>query len=113
MIWKDRKIKIMVPEVETNIDKIIDTCVRFHVKSLYLFGSALNKNFNSQSDIDFIIEYDRDKEGMPPENFDYFDLLFALEAITGRKVDLVVAHSIRNKYFKEAVEKEKLLLYAV
>ena len=102
----------MAPEIERNLNKIMDTCQRFHVKSLYLFGSALNKNFTSDSDIDFIVEYDRDDKGMPPEEFDYFDMLFALEEITGRKVDLVVAHGIRNKYFKQAVEREKKLLYA-
>jgi predicted nucleotidyltransferase len=43
--------------------------------------------------------------------FDYFDLLFSLEEITGRKVDLVVADGIKNYFFLEQVEKEKVRIY--
>ena len=82
------------------------------VRNLYVFGSATKKEYSGNSDIDFLVMYNRDKTGMPPEDFDYFDLWFALEDITGRKVDLVVEHGVTNKYFRKQIEKEKVLIYA-
>ena len=35
-----------------------------------------------------------------------------LEQLFGRPVDLVVESAIRNRYFREAVDKTKALLYA-
>lgn len=103
----------MAPEIANNMNRIIDLCKKMEVKSLYVFGSAAREiGFAENSDIDFIIEYDRDKTGMPPNNFDCFDLWFALEDITGRKVDLVIGHAIRNKYFRQSIERDKILLYA-
>jgi uncharacterized protein len=102
----------MVPAVENNIDRIKDACKKHSVTSLYLFGSATGDYFNLESDIDFIVSYKRNEEGLPVADFDYFDLLFLLEEITGRKVDLVVADAIRNKYFKQKAEQQKQLIYA-
>lgn len=102
----------MIPVVENNINKIQDACKKYRVTELYLFGSAAGDHFNTESDIDFLVSYKRDSEGLPVEGFDYFDLLFSLEEITGRKVDLVVADAIRNKYFKQRVEEQKQLIYA-
>lgn len=82
------------------------------MKSLYLFGSAATGKFSISSDVDFLVDYYKDKNGLPLVPFDYFDLMFSLEEITGLKVDLVVADAMRNKFFKEKVDNEKVLLYA-
>lgn len=102
----------MIALVQNKIGKIAEACRRYKVKSLYLFGSAATGQFKAGSDIDFLVDYNRDKDGLPAAGFDYFDFLFALEDITGEKVDLVVTDAVRNKYFKDRIEKEKLLLYA-
>lgn len=102
----------MIAIVEDNRNKIVDACKKHRVKSLYLFGSAVTGNYGSHSDIDFLIEYHRDKDGLPVASFDYFDFLFFLENLTGKSVDLVVNDAVRNKIFKERIEKEKVLLYA-
>jgi uncharacterized protein len=101
----------MAPVVENNLDKIIATCEKFGVKSLYLFGSAATKDFTKESDLDFLVEYLKDKEGMPKAPFDYFDLLFSLQDITGKKVDLIVKEAVRNSYFKKAMDEQKILIY--
>lgn len=102
----------MIPLIKNNIDKIKAACMKHSVKTLYLFGSAANGKFRPGSDLDFIVDYNKDQNGLPVQQFDYFDFLFKLEEITGEKVDLVVLDAIRNKYFNARVEKEKLLLYA-
>lgn len=102
----------MVTEVSQNLDAIIALCKKMQVTSLYLFGSAVHaKDFKKDSDIDFLLKYQRDQEGLPVAAFDYFDLLFSLEQLTGRKVDIVVEDSIKNPFFRQQVDKEKIKLY--
>lgn len=102
----------MIAVVANNMGKIIEACKKHRVKSLYLFGSAVTGSFNSKSDLDFLIDYHKDKEGLPVASFDYFDFLFFLENLTGKKVDLVVKDAVRNRFFKDSIDKEKVLLYA-
>lgn len=51
------------------------------------------------------------EEGLPVGNFDYFDLMFRLEQITGRKIDLVPERKIRNKYFLKSIIDDRIKLY--
>ncbi len=102
----------MVEIVQKNLDKIIDTCKKMQVKHLYLFGSGSKKNtFNNESDLDFLFQFINDSAGTPVSGFDYFDFLFKLEDITGKKVDLVAEERIRNKYFLENISKSKIKIY--
>ena len=97
--------------VKNNLSPITEACKKYKVKSLYLFGSATSENFTQESDLDFLIEYFKDAEGMPEAPFDYFDFLFSLENITGKKIDLVVKEAVRNSYFKKSLEEQKILIY--
>ena len=97
--------------VENNLNFIKEACKKYKVKSLYLFGSATTENFTPQSDLDFLVDYFKDAEGLPEHPFDYFDFLFLLENITGKKVDLVVSEAVRNSYFKKSMEAQKILIY--
>jgi len=97
--------------VQNNLLPIKEACKKYKVKSLYLFGSATTQDFTSQSDLDFLVDYSKDAEGLPEYPFDYFDFLFLLENITGKKVDLVVNDAVRNSYFKKAMDAQKVLIY--
>jgi uncharacterized protein len=102
----------MIAEVKNNLDQIVNTCKKMQVKSLYLFGSgAREKDFDLASDLDFVFQFNVNKEGMPLAGYDYFDLLFSLEAITGKKVDLVAQEKLINKYLLERINKEKVKIY--
>lgn len=101
----------MIAISENNLTQINNACIKYHIKSLYLFGSATTDNFTKESDLDFLVDYFKDAEGLPKAPFDYFDFLFSLEEITGRKVDLVVKDAVRNSYFKKEMDKQKVLLY--
>lgn len=102
----------MVEVVKDNIEKINSVCKKYGVKYLYVFGSAVNGKFNAESDVDFMVDYYRNEEGLSDQGFDYFDLMFALEEITGRKIDLVVYEAVKNPYFKQKMDEQKVLLYA-
>jgi len=102
----------MITILENKLDEIIKTCREMQVKSLYLFGSATRKNdFTAKSDLDFLFRFNKGKDGLPLPKYDYFDLLFRLEEITNKKVDLVAEEKISNKYFLERVNKEKIKIY--
>ena len=100
--------------IELNLQRIIDLCRKHKVKSLAVFGSILTDRFNDKSDVDLLVDfedYDRDN----PQDFDYvtnfFDLQDSLESVLNRKVDLVVGSSLRNRYFINAVNRTKQVIY--
>jgi uncharacterized protein len=102
----------MVALVKNKLPQIIDTCKKMKLKSLYLIGSASRENdFTSESDIDFLFSMISDAEGLGVSDYDYFDVKFKLEEITGRKVDLIPDYNIRNKYFLQSILEDKIKIY--
>ncbi len=102
----------MAPLIIENIDQIIAACEKHHIKNLYIFGSAVRENdFNEESDVDFL--YNFKKEEIPLDDYadNYFDLLFALEDMLYRKIDLVPEEKIRNPFFLKQVNAEKIKIY--
>lgn len=78
----------------------------FGVKKLALFGSAVRGEASENSDLDFIVEFEK-------KTFDsYMDLKFFLEELFNCKVDLVLNNTIkarlRKSILKEAVYAEGL-----
>ena len=100
----------MASVLDSRLAEIRDLCRRYGVARLELFGSAASGAFDPQrSDLDFLVEFDSDPSGL----FDrYFGLKESLEALYGRRVDLVSAGSLRNPYFIEAVNQSRQLVYA-
>jgi|SRR5215469_3983963 len=86
-------------------------CHRYGVLRLELFGSgAVGHDRLGESDLDFLVDFDSLAPGTYTDA--YFGLREALEALTARPVDLVVAPAIKNPYFRQVVERTKTLLYA-
>jgi predicted nucleotidyltransferase len=107
-----KSYKCMIPVVKNNLEQIIETCKKMQVKSLYLFGSAAREDhFTKESDLDFLFQFKIKPEDFSGSTFDYFDLLFRLEEITGKKVDLVAEEKIINKYFLKRINSEKVKIY--
>ncbi|MGH8746644.1 MAG: nucleotidyltransferase family protein [Burkholderiales bacterium] len=100
----------MASILEPHLAEIPDLCRRYGVARLELFGSAAGDAFDPQrSDLDFLVKFDAD----PSRLFDrYFGLKESLEALYGRRVDLVTEGSLRNRYFIEAVNQSRRLVYA-
>jgi predicted nucleotidyltransferase len=89
--------------------QIDELCSRHKVKSLYAFGSVLSSEFNTESDIDLIVEFSNISVAEYADN--YYDLKFSLQLLLNRSIDLIEAQAIRNPYFKEVVNKSKELVY--
>jgi uncharacterized protein len=102
---------IMINEIALRREELRVICRRFYVRRLDLFGSAARGDFDPKhSDIDFIVEFERDA---PLHPFDtYFGLKEELEALFGRKVDLVELSAVRNPYLKASIDQSRENVYA-
>jgi len=101
----------MTPVIKHNLASIGDLCRRYHVARLEAFGSGARGDFNPRSsDLDFLVEF----EPLSPAEHAkaYFSLLAELQDLFGRDIDLVEARAIRNPYFQQAVDRERVELYA-
>jgi predicted nucleotidyltransferase len=98
-------------EVKDKISQLEKLCKKYHVATMYLFGSAATDTFNENSDIDFLISF---HSNVTLEEYadNYFDLMFEMEDLFGRRVDLVTENTLSNPYFIRSVEETKQLIYA-
>ena len=101
----------MTPVVAEKKADIQMLCERFGVERLELFGSATSDRFDpSRSDVDFLVRFrPRPIEGCAD---DYFGMLFSLEDLFLRHVDLVEEKAVENPYFFQAVEPSREMIYA-
>lgn len=95
--------------IESNIKRIKALCRKHKVVQLFVFGSVLTDQFNEESDIDFVVNFD--KEHITDYFDNYFNLKYALEDLFKRKVDLLEEQTIRNPYLKKSVDETKTLIY--
>lgn len=96
--------------VDEKRKQIATLCQKYAVRTLYLFGSAIRKDFNRQSDIDLAVVFLRN--GITGSFDQYFDFKIEMEQLLGRTVDLVCASNIRNKVFRQQLDETKRLIYA-
>jgi len=97
--------------VEDKREQIVELCKRYHVQRLELFGSALRDDFQvSSSDLDFLVEFNPLMQGSYAGT--YLGLLNALESLLNRTVDLAEVQAIQNPYYREEIERTKVLIYA-
>lgn len=97
--------------IEFNLQKIVELCRKYRVKTLALFGSILTDRFNENSDVDFLVNFDTTHHEEWDYVSNYFDFQAELESILHRKVDLVVEKGLKNKYFIENVNRTKRVIY--
>ncbi len=95
--------------IELNMDKIKILCAKHKVNKLFVFGSVLKDTFTNESDIDFVVDFEKLDLSDYADN--YFDLKDQLESIFNRPVDLLEEKGIRNPYLRKQIENEKHLIY--
>lgn len=98
--------------IELNKDQIIRLCLKYKVKSLAVFGSILTDRFNSNSDVDLLVDFYPEIDHTNYAD-NYFDLCEELESLLGRKVDLIDIKALRNPYFIKEVEQTQKIVYEV
>lgn len=91
---------------------VADFCRRWKITQLALFGSVLRDDFRTESDIDVLASFGDDAQWTL---FDHVTMQEELNALFGRKVDLVSKHAIersRNALRRKAILDSAEVIYA-
>ena len=76
-------------EILEQVESHRDQLQKLGVRRLGNFGSAVRGELTPESDLDFLVEFDR-------KSFDrYMELKFYLEDLFGRSIDLVLTDAIK------------------
>jgi uncharacterized protein len=99
-----KKIHLKVPK-----EKIGEFCRKHHIRKLSFFGSILREDFDTESDVDVLVEFER---GHVPGFFRLFDMEEELSSLLGgRKVDLRTPEDL-SRYFRDEVIRISEVQYA-
>jgi predicted nucleotidyltransferase len=82
------EIRIAIPR-----DRLEAFCRAHRIRRLSVFGSVLREDFRPDSDVDILVSFD---EGARHSLFDLVTMQDELEAILGRKVDLVEREAVEQ-----------------
>ncbi len=104
----------MIRLLEDNRAAVQALCRKYFVARLDVVGSAATGGFREEdSDLDFLVTF----RSPPPESKmnpadQYFGLLFDLEDLFRRRIDLICAAAMRNPYFIRSINAQRQVLYA-
>jgi uncharacterized protein len=93
-------------------EKIEAFCRKWRVSEFALFGSVLRDDFRPDSDVDVLLTF------LPDAGvslFDYVDMQDELEAIFGRKVDVVSRRSVEtspNRFRRRSILRSARTVHA-
>ncbi len=97
--------------VKDKIPQLVALCKKYRVVRMYLFGSAARDDFDeATSDIDLLYTFSPE---LTIEEYgdNFFDLMWALDDLFGRKVDLTAEKSLSNPYLIKSIDEDKQLIY--
>ena len=87
---------------------LVELCRRYGVRELSLFGSAARGEMRPGSDIDIMVEFE---PGVRIGLIKFESLVEELEALAGRRVDLVTKRGLKP-WVRPKVLKDARLIYA-
>lgn len=97
-------------EINAKQAAVVALCRKYAVASLELFGSATGEDWRYESDLDFLVTFKPQPNGGLADRF--LGLAEELEALFGRRVELITPRSIRNPYLRRSVEATRAPVYA-
>lgn len=90
--------------------RIEDFCKKWKISEFALFGSVLTDEFRPDSDIDVLVSFE-------PESgwglWDLVDMKEELEAMFGRKVDVVQKAGLNNPFRRKHILDHRKVIYVV
>ena len=98
-----------LPRYELDESVIISLARKYKIRELSLFGSVLRDDFGEKSDIDILVQFDKEAE---LSLFDLFEVQEEFEKALGRDVDLVEKEGLRNPYRRERILSTAKVVYA-
>jgi len=99
----------MASQIPVHKQQIAEFCRQHHIRRLSLFGSVLREDFNAQSDVDVLVEFE-------PEHVPGLLGIARMERelselFGGRNVDLRTPEDL-SRHFRKAVLEEADVQYA-
>jgi predicted nucleotidyltransferase len=100
---KTNRVRVNLPK-----GKIAEFCRRHHIRKLAVFGSALRRDFRSDSDVDVLVEFE---PGHTPGLIRLAGMEIELSTLLGgRKVDMNTPLCL-SPYFRDEVLAEAAPVY--
>jgi predicted nucleotidyltransferase len=100
---------IMNSLVKSNLSQIKNLMTQYGVIRAHLFGSAANGTMTDDSDIDFVVCFKSDLS-YTDYGDNYFQLIYALQNLLKKNVDLVAEETITNPYLRQNINKQKIAI---
>lgn len=95
--------------IENNLNEIVRLFTFYGANSAYVFGSAAINTMKHDSDIDFLFSFSNEIDFEAYTN-NYFNLVFSLEDLLKKEVDLVAIKTLQNPYLIEKINSQKVKL---
>jgi predicted nucleotidyltransferase len=99
----------MQARIPIDRDRIAAFCRRWKITEFSLFGSVLRDDFRSDSDIDVLVTFTSDA---PWSLLDLIAMREELQGLFGRDVDLVEKEGLRNPFRRQAILRQKEVIFA-
>src|SRR5436309_1706154 len=90
----------IAPGIELPEAALAEICRRYKIQELMIFGSAARGEMRPDSDVDLLVEFMPDAK---TSLFDHIGAQLDLEALVGRKVDLVSKRAIQGRRRRTAL----------
>jgi uncharacterized protein len=97
---------LVLARIRLDPERVAEFCRRNHIRRLSLFGSVLRDDFNPESDVDVLVEFE---PGRAPA-WEFFGMQDELTTLFGRRVDLNTPGFL-SRYFRDQVQAEAQTLY--
>ncbi len=101
---------MLAPIITNNLAQVQNICKTHYVKELYVFGSATRKDYKFYSDIDLLVDFEKEEDNNEfTENYFWFkeELIHALK----KPIDLLFYKKAMKTRIKESIKQEKILIY--
>lgn len=90
-----------------NLPQIRQLMLKHRVGKAFAFGSVVKGTTNAESNVDFLISF---HPNMDYETYsgNYFNLMYALQDLLKKEVDLVAEETVTNPYLIQSIDRDKL-----
>jgi uncharacterized protein len=99
----------MEKKIEKKLPQIKQLFVKYGVKRAFLFGSNATNKATENSDVDFLYSFSEELDYEAYTN-NYFGLLYDLQILLNKSVDLVAEKTLKNPYLIESINESKIQL---
>lgn len=98
-----------IPLSDESLQEVPAFCNRWGIQEFALFGSVLRDDYSTNSDIDVLIEF---QPGVFQGVDEWIEMRDELEALFGRRVDLVRKGGLKNPFRRAEILQSRRVLYA-